>query len=1091
MVSSTASSRGVSRRVSSRGSVSTLPAAWRAAVERFEDLIEEGRPPDLAGCLALAHGEPAPLLVELVKTYESFRRLQGVGLPECVAELVTANPAMRAAISSAVGQLSMSAGSLDGGPLGGAGPVYVGPYLLVRELGSGGHGEVHLACSQRDAELVVIKLARSAGDRSAVEALRREKEALIRLRGVPGVPAYRDWVNAAPGVEALVMEFVAAKPLDQHIALTPPSTEQIAVWVAQLCQTLHAAHEAEVFHCDLKPQNLLIEGVGGRLCLIDFGLAHAADRWSRAPLGPARPVGSLHYLAPELLYADVEACPRLVDVFGVGAVLYYLLTGEAPFQGTVAMPARQRVEEYAIDFDRLERVTAPQPLKDLCRAALARNPLERPAHPHALRRELEKTGLLPKPRPATPIGHRSLWSWPNALIGGLLVMAGAWTVGSGGKHDAALATPSPWEEIADAQGIDLSRLTAESFSVGVAYDDANAEPWDKELSPAKKEVVLRVTAPPQLLDLVGGVRLAVGNRPEKWIDPDYDNPLMGECDLDDRDFEIGGPVRLTIGGGNRSDGGVVAGPFTYPINLSESLAAHDRSLYAKRVQEAEAAEPFEEGAMGWLLRDRYSQRYGSVIKAFEFGASPDRLDRVAARRFEPMPYWTEYATKQQITLAQSVEEAVQGKSDSERLDASTIWVRVTYLDGAQSAVRRYSRPNQFGDDGTRESAERLLAAIPAGEPMGRLRGHRFLLDRLARAAAALEAIEFLEGDGSVAFRLPVRRLAPQFGPSKAVDNAWLEEHIGRQLEMGDPAPTVEVVTAGVMMAPVSVPAFWKRAAFRGVYADGGRTPIYVAVNESPRVGLQAQAVSTQPGRRLYAMFEPPSLQSHMSPDWWQHYPHRVELLLAGAASRDQLDYAAIDDAGKRRSIWGDCDDGLPGHLEVVEGMRFATGDTSPARSEFEVSEADYNQALRDTYRPLVAEATAKLLRLVQFLPTREGNERVSGQHFSEKLLLYREARSVVAPTPESSGVGLVGIPNAAFWMCVQEVAYRVPGETGWRTLPVAWRGWKEVRGGGSPVRLPPVFTQPLPATVSRLEVAFRLDDGSVTAPTLLVADLER
>jgi hypothetical protein len=755
------------------------------------------------------------------------------------------------------------------------------------------------------------------------------------------------------------------------------------------------------------------------------------------------------------------------------------------------MPARQRVEEYAIDFDRLERVTAPQPLKDLCRAALARNPLERPAHPHALRRELEKTGLLPKPRPATPIGHRSLWSWPNALIGGLLVMAGAWTVGSGGKHDAALATPSPWEEIADAQGIDLSRLTAESFSVGVAYDDANAEPWDKELSPAKKEVVLRVTAPPQLLDLVGGVRLAVGNRPEKWIDPDYDNPLMGECDLDDRDFEIGGPVRLTIGGGNRSDGGVVAGPFTYPINLSESLAAHDRSLYAKRVQEAEAAEPFEEGAMGWLLRDRYSQRYGSVIKAFEFGASPDRLDRVAARRFEPMPYWTEYATKQQITLAQSVEEAVQGKSDSERLDASTIWVRVTYLDGAQSAVRRYSRPNQFGDDGTRESAERLLAAIPAGEPMGRLRGHRFLLDRLARAAAALEAIEFLEGDGSVAFRLPVRRLAPQFGPSKAVDNAWLEEHIGRQLEMGDPAPTVEVVTAGVMMAPVSVPAFWKRAAFRGVYADGGRTPIYVAVNESPRVGLQAQAVSTQPGRRLYAMFEPPSLQSHMSPDWWQHYPHRVELLLAGAASRDQLDYAAIDDAGKRRSIWGDCDDGLPGHLEVVEGMRFATGDTSPARSEFEVSEADYNQALRDTYRPLVAEATAKLLRLVQFLPTREGNERVSGQHFSEKLLLYREARSVVAPTPESSGVGLVGIPNAAFWMCVQEVAYRVPGETGWRTLPVAWRGWKEVRGGGSPVRLPPVFTQPLPATVSRLEVAFRLDDGSVTAPTLLVADLER
>ncbi|NOY42272.1 MAG: serine/threonine protein kinase [Planctomycetes bacterium] len=405
-----------------------IPQAWQPSIARFEEMLEHGEAPDLSVCLKAFSGELEPLVAELVATHQSFHAIPGNDVSHALNDLIQANPQWRTLISQAIGELSTEqiTRELPARDNSSLLPRKLGRYLLVESLGKGGFSEVYLGCVPNSAEFVVIKIPRkdiSRGD-LAKEALRQEKDALLQLRGLPGVTRFLDWHEDGNDTSALVSDFEQARPLDRVCESEECSSARIIAWMTGLCDILQAANKAGVHHCDIKPQNVLIAEGTDKPILIDFGLSQTLLRWSRESAAPAAPVGTLHYLAPELLDESVEAVPRLVDMFGMGALLYYLMTGSAPFRATDQASARKRVANCDIDFAMLDNTTYAEELKNVCRHAIAKSPRERYQSPQALLSApravpLSKPSQAPALRKVSPKKTMAL-----VFAGSLLVLGG-------------------------------------------------------------------------------------------------------------------------------------------------------------------------------------------------------------------------------------------------------------------------------------------------------------------------------------------------------------------------------------------------------------------------------------------------------------------------------------------------------------------------------------------------------------------------------------------------------------------------------------------------------------------------------------------
>ena len=195
------------------------------------------------------------------------------------------------------------------------------------ELGEGGMGRVFRARDVRLGRDVAVKVLRreSAADPEFRDRFAREARTMARLEH-PGIVAIHDFGTAPAGDSYLVMQLVPGGSLAERGAL-PVST---AVSVArQLCDALAYAHGRGVIHRDLKPQNVLV-GDDGRAKLSDFGIARLVEppAGERALTRPSVVMGTPGYLAPE---ARAGAPPDArADVFALGALLFYMLTGRDP-----------------------------------------------------------------------------------------------------------------------------------------------------------------------------------------------------------------------------------------------------------------------------------------------------------------------------------------------------------------------------------------------------------------------------------------------------------------------------------------------------------------------------------------------------------------------------------------------------------------------------------------------------------------------------------------------------------------------------------------------------------------------------------------
>jgi tRNA A-37 threonylcarbamoyl transferase component Bud32 len=307
-------------------------------------------------------------------------------------------------------------------------PPAIGKYRLVQKLGAGGQAWVYRAVHPTLARDVVIKLSRRTIEdhSSGLDRLLDEGRALAELDH-PHLARVYD-LDVYERRIYLVMEYIPGKNLEQYATDSPVSIPQAVAIVLKTAQAVAAAHRRGVTHCDIKPRNIVIDEQG-QPRLLDFGLSRWENAWRRGGDPGQGITGTPQFLAPEQTRGDPAAIGPRTDVFALGGLLYYLLSGHPPFPGhdleTVLRAAAQ------CDFDRniLDERGVPQRVKAVCLRAMSLRPEDRYQSADELARDLER--LVERPR---------RW-WAMASASSLLALAlgiGVWAC-----VRAFLPAPSP------------------------------------------------------------------------------------------------------------------------------------------------------------------------------------------------------------------------------------------------------------------------------------------------------------------------------------------------------------------------------------------------------------------------------------------------------------------------------------------------------------------------------------------------------------------------------------------------------------------------------------------------------------------------
>jgi serine/threonine-protein kinase len=210
-------------------------------------------------------------------------------------------------------------------------------YHLGQRLGSGGMGDVYLAEHRLLKRRCALKLVRpeNAGDPRTLARFEREVQAAARLSH-PNVVEIYDYGLTQDGTFYYVMEYLRGLSFADLVARHGPlPAGRVIYLLRQACAGLAEAHAAGLIHRDLKPANLFAAHVGSRYDvtkLLDFGLVKETARGPVDLSGPGLVIGTPLYAAPEQATASA-ALDHRADLYALGAVAYYLLTGRPPFEG--------------------------------------------------------------------------------------------------------------------------------------------------------------------------------------------------------------------------------------------------------------------------------------------------------------------------------------------------------------------------------------------------------------------------------------------------------------------------------------------------------------------------------------------------------------------------------------------------------------------------------------------------------------------------------------------------------------------------------------------------------------------------------------
>jgi serine/threonine protein kinase/Tfp pilus assembly protein PilF len=292
-------------------------------------------------------------------------------------------------------------------------------YDNLAKLAHGGMGIVYRAFDPRLSRHVAIKALAEPYRASTDYRQRFLEEAHITAQlQHPGIPAVHEIGTLPDGSPFLVMKLIKGRDLGHLLEERPDLEHERGRFLAifeQICQAVGYAHDRGVLHRDLKPANVMV-GAFGEVQVMDWGLAkvqgpgrpqapptqevvanktHIRDPRSDSSDGETLTgtmLGTPAYLAPEQAAGAVEAIDARADVFGLGAILCVLLTGQPPYVGDSVDMIRRLALRGELDeaYARLERCGAEPGLVALARRCLAAKPSERPAHAGVVAAEMSR-----------------------------------------------------------------------------------------------------------------------------------------------------------------------------------------------------------------------------------------------------------------------------------------------------------------------------------------------------------------------------------------------------------------------------------------------------------------------------------------------------------------------------------------------------------------------------------------------------------------------------------------------------------------------------------------------------------------------------
>src|SRR6266404_931667 len=264
----------------------------------------------------------------------------------------------------------------------------LGDYELLEEVGRGGQGVVFRARQKslnRTVALKVISLGQWAS-KPHLKRFRLEAEAAARLEHPGIVPIHE--VGERDGSCYFSMQFIEGGQLDEVVRREPMPIRRAVELIAKVARTVHYAHEHGILHRDIKPGNILLDQKG-EPHLTDFGLARLVETESTVTR-TLEVLGTPSYMAPEQAAANNTQLTSATDVYGLGAVLYQLLTGHPPFAGGTTYETIKLLLETEPRQPRLLNPKIDRDLSTICLKCLEKDPQSRYPSALALAEDLER-----------------------------------------------------------------------------------------------------------------------------------------------------------------------------------------------------------------------------------------------------------------------------------------------------------------------------------------------------------------------------------------------------------------------------------------------------------------------------------------------------------------------------------------------------------------------------------------------------------------------------------------------------------------------------------------------------------------------------